>query len=91
MHPTLTRDLWYVNDCLLNYGLYLDGMSQRDLIAQAFAGDDVIADFEAEKQEEAEKEGPKIEAPSLLPGWGTWASNQKEPEWMAKAKLKVQK
>ena len=66
-------------------------MSQRELIAQAFAGDDVVAEFEAEKQDEAEKSLPKIEAPSLLPGWGTWAANQKEPEWIRTAKLKVER
>ncbi len=64
---------------------------QRELIARAFAGDNVAAEFEAEKEAEAEKELPKIEAPSVLPGWGAWASNQKEPKWLAAAKLKVER
>ena len=29
------------------------GMSQRELIAEAFAGDDVVAEFEADKRTEA--------------------------------------
>lgn len=66
-------------------------MSQRALIAEAFAGDDVAAEFEAEKAAEAEKELPKIDEPSLLPGWGAWASHQKEPKWLAEAKLKAER
>ena len=68
-----------------------DGMSQRALIAEAFAGDDVVAEFEAAKDEEAGRELPKIEAPSLLPGWGTWAGKQKEPQWMIAEKAKVER
>jgi U3 small nucleolar RNA-associated protein 14 len=65
--------------------------SQQELIARAFAGDDVAAEFESEKEAEAEKEGPKIEFPSQLPGWGAWASLQKEPRWLAAAKIKAEK
>ena len=66
-------------------------LTQRELIARAFAGDNVAAEFEAEKEAEAEGELPKIEAPSVLPGWGAWASSQKEPKWLAAAKLKVER
>lgn len=66
-------------------------LTQRELIARAFAGDNVAAEFEADKEAEAERELPKIEAPSVLPGWGAWASNQKEPKWLAAAKLKVER
>lgn len=66
-------------------------LTQKELIAMAFAGDNVTADFEAEKEAEAENELPKLEAPSTLPGWGAWASSQREPEWLAAAKLKVEK
>ena len=64
-------------------------MSQRELIAQAFAGDDVVAEFQEEKDTEIEKELPKTETASLLPGWGTWADKQKEPQWMIAAKQKA--
>jgi U3 small nucleolar RNA-associated protein 14 len=41
----------------------------------AFAGDDVAADFAAQKAEEAEAEAPAADAaPGTLPGWGSWAS-----------------
>lgn len=66
-------------------------MSQRELIAEAFAGDDVAAEFEAEKAAEVEAELPGFEAPSLLPGWGTWASQQKEPKWMRDARAKAER
>lgn len=49
-------------------------LSQRELIAMAFAGDDVAADFAAQKAEEAEEEAPPAEAATMLPGWGSWAS-----------------
>lgn len=86
-----------VSEHLLD-GIHQDGfhfagneLTQRDLIAQAFAGDNVAAEFEAEKEAEAERELPKIEAPSVLPGWGAWASTQKEPKWLAAAKLKAER
>jgi U3 small nucleolar RNA-associated protein 14 len=50
-------------------------MTQRELVAMAFAGDDVAADFAAQKAEEAEAEAPAADTgPGLLPGWGSWAS-----------------
>ncbi|CAO1634421.1 unnamed protein product [Parajaminaea phylloscopi] len=45
--------------------------SQRDLIAEAFAGDDVAADFAAEKARIAAEDAPK-EIDNSLPGWGSW-------------------
>ena len=66
-------------------------MSQRDLIAAAFAGDDVQADFDAAKAVEAEAEAPSVEEPSQLPGWGAWASQQRQPQWLLTAKAKAQK
>lgn len=64
--------------------------SQRDLIAQAFAGDDVAAEFEAGKEAEIAADLPKVETPSQLPGWGTWASQQREPAWMIAARAKAE-
>ncbi|KAG8864103.1 hypothetical protein FRB96_006977 [Tulasnella sp. 330] len=46
-------------------------MRQRDLVAQAFAGDNVIEDFEAEKQREIERLAPQ-EVNTFVPGWGAW-------------------
>ena len=66
-------------------------MSQRELIAAAFAGDDVQADFDAAKAAEAEEEAPSVEEPSELPGWGSWASRQRKPHWLLNAKAKAQK
>ncbi|BDA46715.1 probable U3 small nucleolar RNA-associated protein 14 homolog A [Coccomyxa sp. Obi] len=64
-------------------------LSQRELIARAFAGDDVQAEFAEEKAREAEAEAPPADAPSLLPGWGAWAGQQRTPGWMAKAQDKA--
>ena len=64
-------------------------LSQRELVALAFAGDDVQADFAADKADEAEAEAPKADAPSQLPGWGAWASSQRKPGWMAAAQAKA--
>ena len=59
------------------------GMSQRELIAAAFAGDDVQADFQAAKAAEVEAELPQEDLPQELPGWGLWASQRKVPPQVA--------
>jgi U3 small nucleolar RNA-associated protein 14 len=41
---------------------------QRDLVAEAFAGDDVVVDFQKEKQRQMEMDAPKVEDTSLM-GW----------------------
>ncbi|GFR45758.1 hypothetical protein Agub_g7173 [Astrephomene gubernaculifera] len=64
---------------------------QRDLIRQAFAGDDVEAEFAAEKAAAVAGELPQIEEPSALPGWGAWAGQQRNPKWMQTAKEKATK
>ena len=46
-------------------------LQQKDLIAEAFAGDDVAADFAEEKRAIMEAEAPK-EIDDTLPGWGSW-------------------
>lgn len=66
------------------------GLSQAELVRRAFAGDDVAAEFSARKAEEIEGELPKEEVPGVLPGWGTWAGQQREPRWAAEAKRKAQ-
>ncbi|CAE6450770.1 unnamed protein product [Rhizoctonia solani] len=44
---------------------------QRELVAMAFAGDNVIEDFAAEKQRVIEEDAPK-EVDTSLVGWGSW-------------------
>jgi U3 small nucleolar RNA-associated protein 14 len=46
--------------------------SQRELVARAFANDDVVAEFEQDKMDEIEEDGDKVED-LTLPGWGEWA------------------
>lgn len=45
--------------------------SQRELVAQAFANDNVVEEFEAEKRLTIEEDAPK-EVDLTLPGWGSW-------------------
>ncbi|KAI9060479.1 Utp14-domain-containing protein [Trametes sanguinea] len=44
---------------------------QRDLVALAFAGDNVVQDFAEAKQREIQADAPK-EVDTTLPGWGSW-------------------
>ncbi|QRW05992.1 U3 small nucleolar RNA-associated protein 14 [Ceratobasidium sp. AG-Ba] len=44
---------------------------QRELVAMAFAGDNVIEDFAVEKQRVIQEDAPK-EVDTTLPGWGSW-------------------
>ena len=45
---------------------------QRDLVAQAFAGDNVVTDFEEMKRAEIAADAPR-EEDLTLPGWGSWS------------------
>ncbi|KAK1223331.1 hypothetical protein PQX77_013808 [Marasmius sp. AFHP31] len=47
---------------------------QRDLVARAFAGDNVVKDFEEAKRREMAMDAPK-EVDTTLPGWGSWGGN----------------
>ena len=61
--------------------------SQAELIRQAFAGDDVEAEFEKDKMEVLNEENPEPEKPALVPGWGQWRDIQQKkglPSWMIK-------
>lgn len=61
--------------------------SQAELIRQAFAGDDVEAEFEKDKMEVLNEENPEPEKPALVPGWGQWTDIQQKkglPSWMIK-------
>ncbi|KAF7370693.1 Utp14-domain-containing protein [Mycena sanguinolenta] len=44
---------------------------QRDLVALAFAGDNVVRDFEAAKKREIASDAPR-EVDTTLAGWGSW-------------------
>lgn len=44
---------------------------QRDLVALAFAGDNVVQDFAEQKRREMQEDAPK-EVDTTLPGWGSW-------------------
>ncbi|RCK66054.1 U3 small nucleolar RNA-associated protein 14 [Candida viswanathii] len=52
---------------------------QKDLIKQAFAGDDVVTEFENEKKRVIEDEDDK-EEDLTLPGWGDWAGGDAKPK-----------
>lgn len=61
--------------------------SQADLIRQAFAGDDIEAEFEKDKMDVLNEENPEPEKPALIPGWGQWTDIQQKkglPSWMIK-------
>lgn len=49
----------------------LQVLGNEDLVRRAFAGDEVIADFEREKQDLMEEEDEKT-VDTTLPGWGSW-------------------
>jgi len=46
-------------------------LEQRELVALAFAGDNVVQDFQAAKQREIQADAP-TEIDTTLPGWGAW-------------------
>ncbi|KAK7030705.1 Utp14-domain-containing protein [Favolaschia claudopus] len=49
----------------------VQAFEQRDLVALAFAGDNVVRDFEAAKQREIASDAPQ-EVDTTLAGWGSW-------------------
>ena len=49
-------------------------LPNQELIRQAFAGDDVVADFEKEKEETVHQEEEKL-IDDTLPGWGNWTGS----------------
>ncbi|KFK30830.1 hypothetical protein AALP_AA6G031200 [Arabis alpina] len=61
--------------------------SQAELITRAFAGDDVVEEFEKDKQEILNQEVPEPEKPTLILGWGQWTNIQNKrglPSWMVR-------
>lgn len=64
--------------------------NQRELVARAFANDDVVAEFEEEKMAEIEEDGDKVED-LTLPGWGSWGGAGVKKNKNKKKILKVTK
>lgn len=60
-----------------------------DLLAEAFADDDVVADFEQAKKSAVDAEKPK-DIDLTLPGWGDWAGPNIDPN-SAKMRRKKKK
>ncbi|KAF1580081.1 UNVERIFIED_CONTAM: hypothetical protein FQV15_0016255, partial [Eudyptes pachyrhynchus] len=54
------------------------GIDQRGVITEAFAGDDVVADFRREKRK-AEQAGKPQPVNLVLPGWGEWGGTGLKP------------
>ncbi|KAM6381197.1 LOW QUALITY PROTEIN: U3 small nucleolar RNA-associated protein 14 homolog A [Pluvialis apricaria] len=54
------------------------GIDQRGVITEAFAGDDVVADFRREKRK-AEQDGKPQPVNLVLPGWGEWGGTGLKP------------
>ncbi|ORZ12308.1 small-subunit processome [Absidia repens] len=48
--------------------------NQRELVARAFANDDVLDEFEEEKEAVIAEDGDKVED-LTLPGWGSWGGD----------------
>uniref|UniRef100_A0A0D9VTV7 Uncharacterized protein n=1 Tax=Leersia perrieri TaxID=77586 RepID=A0A0D9VTV7_9ORYZ len=79
----MVEGLLTISDAKENYKI----PSQAELIRQAFAGDDVEAEFEKDKVEVLNEENPEPEKPALVPGWGQWTDIQQKkgiPSWMVK-------
>ncbi|KAJ0265081.1 hypothetical protein HA466_0014380 [Hirschfeldia incana] len=51
---------------------------QAELINRAFAGDNVVDEFDKDKQEVLNQEVPEPVKPLLLPGWGLWTNKKAE-------------
>lgn len=61
----------------------------EELIARAFAGDDVVAQFEQEKEELVKEQDDKI-VDNTLPGWGSWTGEGVTPRKGKKYLTKVE-
>ncbi|KAJ5964209.1 uncharacterized protein N7479_004085 [Penicillium vulpinum] len=60
-------------------------LKNHDLVKRAFAGDEVVQEFEQDKMDTIEDEGDKV-VDNTLPGWGSWAG-----EGVSKRQQKKQK
>lgn len=69
-------------------------LKNHDLVKRAFAGDEVVQDFEQEKLDTIEDEGDKV-VDNSLPGWGSWtgegiSKNQKKKQKQKRALTMVE-
>jgi U3 small nucleolar RNA-associated protein 14 len=60
-------------------------IKDQELIKRAFAGADVVGDFEAEKKQTVEDEDEKV-IDNTLPGWGSWVGDGVSKRQKAKNK-----
>lgn len=49
-------------------------IKDQELVARAFAGEDVVGEFEREKEAVAEEDDDKV-VDNTLPGWGSWVGD----------------
>lgn len=70
--PDVTIDVEQTLQVVDAYGSDTESFQQKELIREAFAGDDVVKEFEAEKRQVVAEEGDK-EEDLTMPGWGDWA------------------
>ncbi|KAG7252864.1 hypothetical protein CRUP_004621 [Coryphaenoides rupestris] len=61
---------------------------QRDVIKEAFAGDDVISDFLKDKRREEDAGKPKV-VDLTLPGWGEWGGLGLQPSRSKRRRFRV--
>ncbi|THH10407.1 hypothetical protein EW145_g1352 [Phellinidium pouzarii] len=63
----------------LTKGEKVKAFEQRELVARAFAGDNVVRHFEEAKRKEIEADAPR-EVDTTLPGWGSWGGSGIDPK-----------
>lgn len=63
-------------------------LDQRGLIKEAFAGDDVIADFLKDKRKQEDAGKPKV-VDLTLPGWGEWGGTNLKPSRSKRRRFRV--
>ncbi|XP_054471459.1 U3 small nucleolar RNA-associated protein 14 homolog A [Anoplopoma fimbria] len=63
-------------------------LDQRGLIKEAFAGDDVIADFLKDKRKQEDAGKPKV-VDLTLPGWGEWGGTSLKPSRSKRRRFKI--
>lgn len=67
-------------------------LKNHDLVKRAFAGDEVVQEFEQEKLDTIEDEGDKV-IDETLPGWGSWTGDgvsRKEKQRQKRVLTKVE-
>ena len=70
-HVSLTKPISRLQPKLVES----DEENQKITIEEAFADDDVVAEFQAEKHEIVNKNSQNVDMDSSLPGWGSWGGS----------------